>query len=69
VSIIVGGTVKAASSSFLEKRTKKLLLIMAFALPQRARPRIKVFASFFKKKRFLPMLTLRGISEWPRACG
>jgi hypothetical protein len=36
------------SSSFLQKRTKKLLLMKATL--QEA----KVFASFFKKKRFLP---------------
>jgi hypothetical protein len=41
------------SSSFLKKRTKRLLKI-GCALVQRLRQFLKVFASFFKNKCFLP---------------
>jgi hypothetical protein len=38
---------------FFEKKNQKTFVTMAFALAQRISSRIKVFASFFKKKRFL----------------
>jgi len=43
----------ADSSSFLKKRTKKLLHCERMKLRQCARQGAKVFASFFKKKRLL----------------
>jgi hypothetical protein len=49
---------KQARSSFLKKRTKKLLFITAFEWPQYGRSSAVVnksfFASFFAKKEVLP---------------
>jgi len=52
--------VKEASRSFLKKRTKKLLRRRV------GDSRAKVFASFFKKKRFLVLLLACGAIA---ACG
>jgi hypothetical protein len=38
---------------FFEKKKQKTLAPMRYALPQRLPQLAKVFASFFKKKRFL----------------
>jgi hypothetical protein len=51
-----GNRWQASKRFFFGKKTKKLLLLRALALSQRAPQRIKIFASFFKKKRFLPVL-------------
>jgi hypothetical protein len=40
---------------FFEKKNQKTFSYKAYALPQRARQWTKVFASFSKKKRFLPL--------------
>jgi hypothetical protein len=40
---------------FFEKKNQKTFAYWAYALRQRARPLAKVFASFFKKKLFLPL--------------
>jgi hypothetical protein len=56
------------SGSFLKKRTKKLLLVRALSPPRRVRNVAKVFASFSKKKRFLPDFTYKkgqGKRPWP----
>jgi hypothetical protein len=48
------GAVKAGSTSFLKKRSKKLLHVKAAALPEKARPNLqKFFGSFFSKKNLL----------------
>jgi hypothetical protein len=39
---------------FFEKKNQKTFYCKRLALPQRAHKDAKVFASFFKKKRFLP---------------
>jgi ABC-type uncharacterized transport system auxiliary subunit len=63
--------------SFLQKRTKKLLIITVRALPQHATQGAKVFASFFKKKRLfsssvsaasLPRRALLGLAASVGAC-
>jgi hypothetical protein len=46
-----------ASSSFSENRTKKQSQFFRPASPQHATQSSKVFASFFKKKRFLLVTT------------
>jgi hypothetical protein len=43
---------------FFEKKKQKTFDYKAYALPQRARQLAKVFASFFKKKPFLPSLNI-----------
>jgi hypothetical protein len=45
------GAVKAGSTSFLKKRSKKLLHVKAAALPDKAGPNLqKFFGSFFQKR-------------------
>jgi hypothetical protein len=56
------------SSSFLKKRTKKLLFIWACSLVQRERQWTKVFASFFKNKCFLSLLLFAGCAVQPPPC-
>jgi hypothetical protein len=43
---------------FFEKKNQKTFAFKAYAVPQCVRQRAKVFASFFKKKPFLPALSL-----------
>jgi hypothetical protein len=66
------------SSSFLKKRTKKLLRLCVRGAAQHARPRSKVFWFFFSKKNsFLPFVLLPRIRaaavppcfEASRPCG
>jgi hypothetical protein len=40
---------------FFEKKNQKTFASLTRALPRRATQEIKVFASFFKKKAFLPL--------------
>jgi hypothetical protein len=51
----------------LKKRTKKLLIVNALAWFKPVRKIAKVFASFFKKKRFLA--PCRSVSRWVAAGG
>jgi hypothetical protein len=46
--------VKQGQQFFFEKKNQKTFAPMAYALRQRVPQLIKVFASFSKKKRFLP---------------
>jgi hypothetical protein len=46
------------SGSFLEKRTKRLLLFKGLMLIQAALRIARFFASFFKKQRFLALVRL-----------
>jgi hypothetical protein len=50
---------------FFERKNQKTFSYQGFALSQRAREVAKVFASFFKKKRFLPTI-IPGGSSAPR---